>query len=83
MFCKLLHSSLIIPPSLSVVSILFLGAFLGSFAAVPCVKYRGHRFALAIAAVVFIAGAIAQIATKHSLAALYVGRVLAGVGIGR
>ncbi|KAK7460815.1 hypothetical protein VKT23_008744 [Stygiomarasmius scandens] len=68
--------------SSNVVSILFLGAFVAAIVALPVTLRFGPRIALALAGIVFIIGAIVQIVTEHSLAAVYIGRVLSGFGIG-
>lgn len=60
----------------------FGGAFFGSFFAMPVTHRLGHRYALQIASIIFIAGAMCQIARTDGLPALYTGRAISGFGIG-
>ncbi|OSS44515.1 hypothetical protein B5807_10911 [Epicoccum nigrum] len=56
----------------------FLGCFLGSWMAD---KY-GRKFALQFAGLVTIVGCVIQAAASGSIAAMYIGRLVAGVGVG-
>lgn len=58
------------------------GAFVGSFAMFPFTKAHGRKRGVMVSAAVFCVGAAIETANAHSLAAWYVGRVLAGLGQG-
>lgn len=60
-----------------------LGALVACFfLAWPLADRLGRRPALMVASAVFCAGALLQTANTHSLAAFYVARVVAGLGLG-
>lgn len=59
-----------------------LGAFVACFLAWPLTDYLGRRKALMISSLVFCVGALVQTIDTHSLAAFYVARVVAGLGLG-
>ena len=59
-----------------------LGAFVACFLAWPMTDYLGRRKSLMIASLVFCIGAAIQTINTHSLAAFYVARVIAGIGLG-
>jgi MFS family permease len=59
-----------------------LGAFVACFLAWPLTDYLGRRKALMISSFVFCIGAVIQTINTHSLAAFYVARVIAGLGLG-
>ncbi|KAF7558605.1 hypothetical protein G7046_g5561 [Stylonectria norvegica] len=59
-----------------------LGAFVGCFAAWPITGKYGRKKALMLFSFVFCIGALIQTINTHSLAAFYVARVLAGLGLG-
>jgi len=64
------------------VSLQQLGAFLACFAIWPVTHRYGRKWAIAICAFVFCVGAAIQTAPTHSTSAFYVGRVVAGLGLG-
>ncbi|KAK4984094.1 hypothetical protein LTR50_006836 [Elasticomyces elasticus] len=59
-----------------------LGAFVACFAIWPVTHRFGRKKALLICSATFCVGAIIQTINTHSLPAFYVGRVIAGVGLG-
>lgn len=59
-----------------------LGAFVACFLAWPLTDRLGRKKALMIASLVFCIGALIQTANTHSLAAFFVARVIAGLGLG-
>lgn len=59
-----------------------LGAFVACFIAWPMTDRLGRRKALMISSAVFCLGALIQTINMHSLAAFYVARVIAGLGLG-
>lgn len=59
-----------------------LGAFVACFLAWPMTDYLGRKKSLMIASFVFCIGAAIQTINTHSLAAFYVARVIAGLGLG-
>lgn len=59
-----------------------LGALVACFLAWPLTERWGRRPALMLASAVFCVGAAVQTANTHSLAAFYVARVVAGLGLG-
>ncbi|KAF3766890.1 general substrate transporter [Cryphonectria parasitica EP155] len=59
-----------------------LGAFVACFLAWPLTDRLGRRKALMISSLVFCIGALIQTINTHSLAAFYVARVIAGLGLG-
>lgn len=59
-----------------------LGAFVACFLAWPMTDYLGRKKSLMIASLVFCIGAAIQTINTHSLAAFYVARVIAGLGLG-
>jgi sugar porter (SP) family MFS transporter len=59
-----------------------LGAFVACFLAWPLTDYLGRKKALMISSLVFCVGALIQTIDTHSLAAFYVARVIAGLGLG-
>ena len=58
------------------------GAFFGCFGIWPTASRFGRRWSLVVASIVFEVGAILQVINSHSLALFYVGRVVAGLGVG-
>lgn len=58
------------------------GAFVGCFIIWPLTAWLGRRLALTICSLVFCIGVIIQTVDTHSLSAFYVGRVIAGLGLG-
>ncbi|TVY81797.1 Quinate permease [Lachnellula suecica] len=58
------------------------GAFLACFIVWPLADKLGRKKTLMLASAVFIIGAIIETVNTHSMAAFYVGRVVAGVGLG-
>ncbi|KAK2614731.1 hypothetical protein N8I77_001536 [Diaporthe amygdali] len=59
-----------------------LGAFVACFLAWPLTDFLGRKKALMISSLVFCIGALIQTVNTHSLAAFYVARVIAGLGLG-
>ncbi|KAI3397448.1 hypothetical protein diail_10779 [Diaporthe ilicicola] len=59
-----------------------LGAFVACFLAWPLTDHLGRKKALMISSLVFCIGALIQTVDTHSLAAFYVARVIAGLGLG-
>ncbi|KAF4120569.1 MFS quinate transporter [Geosmithia morbida] len=59
-----------------------LGAFVGCFIAWPITARLGRKLPLMIFSLVFCIGAMIQTINTGSLAAFYVGRVIAGLGLG-
>lgn len=59
-----------------------LGAFVACFLAWPLTDYLGRKKALMISSLVFCIGALVQTVDTHSLAAFYIARVIAGLGLG-
>ena len=64
------------------VSILQAGAFFGCFFTMPIASRFGRRMGLIISSLVFTVGTILQVISSGTLATFYVGRVVAGLGIG-
>jgi MFS family permease len=64
------------------VSLQQLGAFVACFAIWPVTHKFGRRWAIAACAAIFCVGAAIQTINTHSLAAFYLGRVIAGLGLG-
>lgn len=64
------------------VSLQQLGAFVGCFLIWPITRRYGRRIPLSASAFVFVIGAMIQTINTHSLPAFYVGRVIAGLGLG-
>ena len=64
------------------VSLQQLGAFVACFAIWAVTKRVGRRWAIAGCSVMFCIGAAIETANTHSKAAFYVGRVVAGLGLG-
>jgi MFS family permease len=60
------------------------GAFFGALLSLPFCERYGRRLSLTLAAAFFTLGAGLHLAPNHErgLAALYVGRVVAGLGVG-
>ncbi|RDW65379.1 hypothetical protein BP5796_10071 [Coleophoma crateriformis] len=58
------------------------GAFVACIAIWPITDKLGRRKSLMISAAVFCIGAIIETINTHSMAAFYVGRVVAGIGLG-
>ncbi|KIY53412.1 general substrate transporter [Fistulina hepatica ATCC 64428] len=58
------------------------GALVGCFIVWPINRLWGRRGALMICSLVFCIGVILETINTHSLAAFYVGRVVAGLGLG-
>lgn len=59
-----------------------LGAFVACFAIWPVTHRWGRKWSLIVCSIIFIIGAIIQTVNTHSRAAFFVGRVVAGVGLG-
>ncbi|OCK78881.1 MFS sugar transporter-like protein [Lepidopterella palustris CBS 459.81] len=58
------------------------GAFAACFVIWPMTDRIGRKKSLMLSSVVFCVGAIIQTINTHSLAAFYVGRTIAGIGLG-
>lgn len=59
-----------------------LGAFVACFIAWPLTDRLGRKKTLMLSSLVFCIGALIQTINTHSLAAFYVARVIAGLGLG-
>lgn len=59
-----------------------LGAFVACFAVWPLTHRYGRKYTIVGCSFVFIIGAMIQTINTHSLPAFYVGRVIAGLGLG-
>ena len=59
-----------------------LGAFVACFAIWPTTHKLGRKYAIAICSLIFIVGAMIQTINTHSTTAFFVGRVIAGLGLG-
>lgn len=66
----------------NIVSILQGGAFFGAIAGAPLESRLGRKKALMVGCVVFIIGGVLQTACFDSLPQFYVGRLIAGMGVG-
>ena len=64
------------------VSLQQLGAFVACFAVWPITDKLGRKKSLMISSFIFCIGALIQTINTHSLAAFYVARVIAGLGLG-
>ncbi|KAK0945139.1 hypothetical protein LTR29_003486 [Friedmanniomyces endolithicus] len=64
------------------VSLQQLGAFVACFAIWPVTHRFGRKWAIATCAFIFCIGAAIETGNTHSRAAFYVGRVIAGLGLG-
>lgn len=64
------------------VSLQQLGAFVACFAIWPVTHKIGRKYSIAICALIFVVGAAIQTGNTHSTSAFYVGRVIAGLGLG-
>lgn len=58
------------------------GAFVGSFAVWPITKPFGRKIAIIVCSLVFNVGVLLEIVPTKSIDAFYVGRVIAGLGLG-
>lgn len=65
--------------SANIVSLLQAGCFFGSLGAAPVGDKLGRRTALALGAVVFLAGSVAQTASAGNKALMFFGRVIGGI----
>lgn len=65
-----------------VVALLSAGCFAGALLGVPTADYLGRRGAIFLVSVIFIVGAIVQIAPTDNLNAFLAGRFVAGLGVG-
>jgi len=64
------------------VSLQQLGAFVACFAIWPVTHRFGRKWAIATCSFIFCIGAAIETANTHSRPAFYVGRVIAGLGLG-
>ncbi|KAK4539814.1 hypothetical protein LTR36_010348 [Oleoguttula mirabilis] len=64
------------------VSLQQLGAFVACFAIWPVTHRFGRKWAIAVCAFIFCIGAAIETAQTHSTTAFYIGRVIAGLGLG-
>ncbi|KAJ5085041.1 hypothetical protein N7532_009812 [Penicillium argentinense] len=58
------------------------GSFVGCFAIFPMASRFGRKLSMQLSALVFVIGAAIQTGDTHDLASFYVGRVVAGLGVG-
>lgn len=68
--------------SSNVVSLLTAGCFFGAIFAAILNDRIGRRYSLMIFCSIFIVGAAVQVGAHHEIGVIYVGRVVAGLGIG-
>ncbi|ANB12803.1 Snf3p [Sugiyamaella lignohabitans] len=68
--------------SSNAVSLLQAGGFFGALFISPACQRFGRRLSMIFAAIVFLCGAVMQIAGTGGLPLFYVGRVIAGLGVG-
>ncbi|KAI9924235.1 hypothetical protein MW887_007185 [Aspergillus wentii] len=68
--------------SLNVVSLLTAGCFFGAIGAAYANEKFGRRYSLMGLCIIFLIGAAVQTAGKSTIAYIYAGRVIAGLGIG-
>ena len=66
----------------NVVSILQGGCFFGALAGAPLTNWMGRQRSLMVSCAVFIIGAIVQTVATSSIAQIYVGRLVCGLGVG-
>lgn len=59
-----------------------LGAFVACFAIWPVTHRYGRRWAIVACSAIFILGAMIQTINTHSTTAFFIGRVIAGIGLG-
>jgi MFS family permease len=59
-----------------------LGSFLACFFFYPFANKFGRKYAIALAAFIYVIGSMIQTIITHSLGAWYVGRIVAGIGMG-
>lgn len=64
------------------VSLQQLGAFVACPLSIPLSRKYGRKSSIFVGSVVFCIGAMMQTIPSHSLACFYVGRVIAGLGLG-
>ncbi|KAF2721295.1 hypothetical protein K431DRAFT_284911 [Polychaeton citri CBS 116435] len=64
------------------VSLQQLGAFVACFLIWPITHRFGRRLSIAASSLIFCIGVVIQVINTHSLAAFYVARVIAGLGLG-
>ena len=58
------------------------GSFVGCFVIFPITSRWGRRLSMQLSALVFVIGAAIQTAATNHLASFYVGRIVAGLGVG-
>lgn len=68
--------------SANIVSTLQAGCFVGSLVASPISEKWGRKVALIVAAIISFVGIVMQFASNGHLEAMYVGRFVAGLGVG-
>jgi MFS family permease len=68
--------------SSNIIALLNAGAFFGTFLPPVLSRYVGRRYLLAIAGFFFLIGGALQTAASGTLALIYAGRVVAGLGVG-
>ncbi|ORY31956.1 sugar transporter [Naematelia encephala] len=66
----------------NIVAILQGGAFFGAIFGAPLEDYLGRKWSLMVGCVIFIVGAIVQVVATSSLAPVYGGRFVSGLGVG-
>ena len=64
------------------VSLQNVGAFLAAITIFPTSERFGRKYTIMAACTIFIIGVILQLVPSHSLACFYVGRFVAGIGLG-
>lgn len=58
------------------------GSFVGCVAIFPITSRWGRRIAMQLSALIFVLGAAVQTANTHHLSSFYIGRIVAGLGVG-
>jgi sugar porter (SP) family MFS transporter len=58
------------------------GALIGCFAIWPVNNFYGRRMAIGVCSLVFCFGVLLEVLNWHSLTLFYIGRVIAGLGVG-
>jgi sugar porter (SP) family MFS transporter len=58
------------------------GAFVAALGCAPIADKLGRKKSIMLAMVIFVVGVIMEVVPSHSLALFYVGRVIAGLGLG-
>lgn len=68
--------------SANIISVFQAGAFFGALAGYPSMETIGRKWTLMGTTVLFLVGAVLQVAATHQIGMIYAGRVLAGLSVG-